>query len=217
MNTFIFGGLYKRKINLLGLGDFLQIFRVVVTAVLITALILNFTPFLSVTTKLHVLMMLDFYFLISLVAGSRILFHTLNYRFKRELAGGKKMLIYGADWKGMIAVQALLQSKKTKKIPVGFLDDDPELEGKYINGYPIFGGLWKLERLVRKRIIDEIILTEEQNDPESFRRIKEVTEKYNVPLHISRLDFKSLNNIYSGDKRSNVKIKKNRNFTPQVA
>jgi UDP-GlcNAc:undecaprenyl-phosphate GlcNAc-1-phosphate transferase len=192
MITFVTGGLYKRKIVLLGLGDFLQILRVVFIAVLISALYMNFTPFLSAASRMNVLMMIDFYSLISLVAGSRILFHALNYLFKRDSYEGKKILIYGADWMGMIALQTLLQIKKLKKVPVGFIDDDPELEGKFLNGYPIFGGHWKLEGLVNKRVFDEIILTKENPDIEAFKRVRAITEKYKLPFHISRINFEEL-------------------------
>lgn len=214
--AFISGGLYKRKIVLLGLGDFLQIFKVVITAVLLTVLILNFSPFLSAASRLDVFMMLDFYFLISMVAGSRVLFHALNYLFNRESAKGKKVLIYGADWKGMIALQTLLQSEQTKKIPVGFLDDDPEMEGQYMNGYPIYGGHWKLEGLLKKGMFDEIIMTKEKTGFEILKRIRKVTDRYNVPIQVSKINFESLDTNYRKNKSKNTAAKEKGTLTPKV-
>ncbi|OGU33828.1 MAG: hypothetical protein A2068_03695 [Ignavibacteria bacterium GWB2_35_6b] len=200
LNAFIFGGLYKRNIVLLGVGDFLQILRVVLTAVIITTAILSFAPLPFEIPQMNIFMMLDFYFLISMVAGSRILFHALNYLFNRESADGKKVLIYGADWKGMIALHALLQSEQTKKIPIGFLDDDPELEGKFINGYPIYGGHWKLEGLLKKGMFDEIIMTKEKTEFEILKRIKRITDIYNVPIQVSKINFESLDTNYRKNK-----------------
>ncbi|MEW6193637.1 MAG: hypothetical protein AB1521_00595 [Bacteroidota bacterium] len=221
--SFIFGGLYKRKTILMGLGDFLQIFRAVLIAVLLTVFILSFAPFLSASTHVNIFMLLDFYFLISSVAGSRILFHALNYSFNRESAEGKKILIYGADGKGMIALQTLLQSDKEKKIPVGFLDDDPELEGKFMNGYPIYGGHWKLEGLVKKKIFDEIIMAKDKIDFEILKRIQTVAGRHNVPVHVSKINFEDLDTNYGSDtlgstkrKSKKVSVKENRTLTPKV-
>ncbi|NJD22511.1 MAG: hypothetical protein FIA82_07550 [Melioribacter sp.] len=216
LSAFIFGNLYKRKTVLLGLGDFLQILRAVLIAVIITVFIMSFAPFLSVTSHINVFMMLDFYFLISMVAGSRILFHALNYLFNRESAQGKKILIYGADWKGMIALQTLLQLEQNKKNPVGFLDDDPELEGKYMNGYPIYGGHWKLEGLLKKGKFDEIVMTKEKTESEIFNRIKKITDRYNVPVHISKINFKDLNTIRRNRKQKNITLKENEKLTPKI-
>jgi len=211
LSTFILGGLYKRNVVLLGFGDFLQIFRVVITAVIITAIILNFIPVLTASSHINVFMMLDFYFLISMVAGLRFLFHTLNYRFNRESEKGSKVLIYGANWKGMIALQSLLQTDQPKKAPVGFLDDDPELEGTFMNGYPIYGGHWKLEGLINKGMIDEIIMTKETEEIESFKRIQSVAEKYNIPIQISKLNFETVGKQYrkgSSSKENSKMIRK---------
>jgi FlaA1/EpsC-like NDP-sugar epimerase len=203
LSVFVFGNLYKHKINLAGLGDFLQIFKVTVIAVIAAAAALHLIPLLFNVSQTSVLIMLNFYFLITLVAGSRILFHALNYVFKRETATGKKTLIYGADWKGMIALQTLLQSNKNNgKIPVGFLDDDPELEGKFMNGYPIYGGHWKLEGLVKKRLIDEIIMSGGKTSFEIFKRIKTIASKYNVPVHVSKINFETLNTNHKKNKHN---------------
>lgn len=216
LGAFIIEGLYKRKIILLGLGDFLKILRAVLTAVLITAFIMSFAPFLSAFSHINIFMMLDFYFLISMVAGSRILFHALNYLFKRELVEGKKIVIYGADWKGMIALQTLLQLEQNKRIPVGFLDDDPELEGKFMNGYPIYGGHWKLEGLLRKGSVDEIVLAKDKTEFEILNRIKKITDRYNVPVHVPKINFENLDTIQKDSRPEDIILKKNRKLTPRI-
>jgi hypothetical protein len=215
LSVFVFGGLYKCKTALLGLGDFLQILKVVLAAVLITAFLQYFMPVSSKVSQINIVM-LDFYFLITLVAGSRILFHALNYVFKRQKTDGKKALIYGADWKGMIVLQALLQSENNEKIPVGFLDDDPELEGKYMNGYQIYGGHWKLEGLVKKGLIDEIIMSGEKTGYEIFKRIISIAQKYSVPIQVSKINFEALNTNHQKNKSKKYLIKEDRDLTPKI-
>jgi FlaA1/EpsC-like NDP-sugar epimerase len=57
---------------------------------------------------------------------------------------------------------------------VGFLDDSPQLEGKSLDGYPIYGGDWKLPRLLKTIKIDEILLSSDAVKPEVLRRPKEI-------------------------------------------
>ncbi len=190
--AFVLGGLYKHTIPLLGLGDFIQIVKSALIAVLITAALLSFFPLLYISKNLIVVVMLDFYFLVTLIVGSRISFHALNYVFNRESSKGKKIIIYGADYKGLIALQALLNRKENEINPVGFLDDDPHLEGKYLNGYPIFGSHWRLEGMLRKNIVDEIIVANEEINLNVFSRIKKIATQFNVPVRISNLEFKSV-------------------------
>ena len=191
--AFVLGGLYKHTTPLLGLGDFMQIIKSTFIAVMITAGILSIFPLISILTHLALVVMLDFYFLVTLIVGSRITFHTLNYIFNRESSKGKKILIYGADYKGLIALQVLLNNKGNEINPVGFLDDDPALEGKYLNGYPIFGSHWRLVRMLRKNIVDEIIVANEEINLNVFGRIKKIAGQFNIPVRISNLEFRSVN------------------------
>ena len=189
--AFVIGGLYKHSIPLIGLGDLIQISKSALIAILITAGILNFFPLLSIHNYLTVIILLDFYFLVTFVVGSRISFHMLNYSFNKDSSKGKKILIYGADNKGIIALQALLNYREEIN-PIGFLDDNPNLEGKYLNGYPIFGSHWRLERLLRKNRIDEIIVANEKINLNVYGRIKKLANQFNIPIKMSNLEFKSI-------------------------
>ncbi len=187
--AFIIGGLYKHKIPLIGLGDLLQLIKSTLIAVAICSGILYFVPFVS-QKNIAVSALLDFYFLLTLVVGSRILFHALNYVFKRKTEKGKRILIYGADPRGLILLQALLNFNRRKACPVGFLDDDPDLEGKFLNGYPVFGGHWKLEGLLRKNLADEIIVAKEEMNLKVYDRIKKTANQYNIPIRVYKIRFK---------------------------
>jgi FlaA1/EpsC-like NDP-sugar epimerase len=116
-------------------------------------------------------LVLDFYFLLSLMGGSRLAFRVLRHLFKAHNPVARRILIYGANREGILALQRLLESDAEILSPVGFLDDRPSLEGRQLDGYPVFGGHWKLERVVRTENIQEVVLSSTDIKPEILRRL----------------------------------------------
>ncbi len=218
------GGLYRRSITLLGLGDFLQMLKAAFAGAAVAALALWILPVKGPGSNVGMLILLDFYFLSTFVIGSRVSFQALNYIFRREAGdGGRKALIYGADGNGLIALQSLLASDSPRKdlsrsvVPVGFLDDDPRMEGKFIDGYPVFGGHWKLEGLMNKMDIAEIVLAKVDLASEAFQRMEKIARKHNVSITISRMRFEPVTAVTSGGAKPGVR-KPNRNrLTAKVA
>lgn len=191
--AFILGGFYKRTISLLGLGDLLQILKATLLGVIVTAVAFAALPVFPRGTNVGDFILLDFYFLTTFVLGTRIIFHALNYVFHRESAEGKKAIIYGADRDGIIVLQSLIAQAKLRGIsPTGFLDDDPKLEGKFLDGYPIFGGHWKLERLVKKFDIGEVILATSNIKPLVLDRIKKVARESGIQVRSLRMSFEQV-------------------------
>jgi FlaA1/EpsC-like NDP-sugar epimerase len=66
--------------------------------------------------------------------------------------------------------------------PVGFLDESPQLEGRRFNGYPIFGGHWKLPRLLKTMKIDQIVISDGKVQPEVLKRLKETSRIHGIPV-----------------------------------
>ena len=183
---FYFSGLYRGTFRQLGLGDLLKIVKAVALSVISVGIVLAFLPESWNVINLSVFV-LSFYFLLSLVAGARISFHVLNYLFHRESNGGKRVLIYGADANGLLTLQQILNSDSHDLDPVGFLDDTPELEGKRLNGYPIYGGHWKLQRLLRKDKIDEVLISSDNIKPEILNRLRHTAARNGIAIKRSKM------------------------------
>src|SRR2546425_621110 len=83
LSIFCACGLYRETIRLFGLGDLLNILKAATAAVGITALFFMVTSRFSATLGVTGLI-LDFYILASLVAGTRASFHILRYLSRRE-------------------------------------------------------------------------------------------------------------------------------------
>jgi UDP-GlcNAc:undecaprenyl-phosphate GlcNAc-1-phosphate transferase len=214
--AFMKGGLYRRSVDLFGLGDFLQILKATFVGVVATGCILEFLVLVPILRQVNgdgppigLFALLDFYFLITLVVGSRVAFHAMNYIFRREASNCNRALIYGADNKGMIVLQTLLAEQQMisenggsqpRTSPIGFLDDNPLMEGKFLDGYPVFGGHWKLEGLLNKLNICEIILANKNINPTALERIRDIAERRNVRIRISQNELKEFSPMESDEK-----------------
>jgi FlaA1/EpsC-like NDP-sugar epimerase len=177
--VFWLSGTYRNTYRYLGLSEALALTKSVLLAAAATG------GFLAVLNHPEspfdiVLLLLDFYFLFTLVIGHRVAFRILKHLYNPETTNERKVLIYGADPSGVLMQEQLLEKKFPQSTLVGFLDENPTLEGKYLNGYPIFGGHWRLERLLKSKKIDEIILCCDDIKPESIRRLKTTAAHHNI-------------------------------------
>jgi UDP-GlcNAc:undecaprenyl-phosphate/decaprenyl-phosphate GlcNAc-1-phosphate transferase len=188
LGFFWFSGLYKGTFRLLGLGDVLRAVRAVAFAVVGTGI--AFAAMGFPISKVEVVMfVLNFYFLATCVIGFRMSFRVLQYLSHSEMNGGKHVLLYGADSNGIVMLEKILESELANYLPVGFLDDDATLEGKTLNGYPIFGSHWKFASLIRTHHIDEVVLCGDSIKEESLRRLRATAIEHNIPIKRLRLLF----------------------------
>ncbi len=81
-----------------------------------------------------------------------------------------------------MVLERVLRGDLRSMTPVGFIDENPFLEGKCVQGYPVYGGHWKIERVLRKYHVDEILFVEEDVLPEIQRRIQKLSQVYGVAL-----------------------------------
>ena len=178
--VFWLSGLYRGTIHQAGVGDALRNAKSVVLATIVAAssvgIMTNIEP--SFTAALFVM---DFFLVLSFVVASRFSFAALRYLFEKEHSGEKRILIYGADSDGVLILQNMLGFDSHNLTPIGFIDDDPVLEGKFLNGYPILGGHLKLERLLVRFSVNEIILAKNIK-PEVFRRLKSIARTRGIVI-----------------------------------
>lgn len=177
--VFWVGGLYRKSILQIGLADVVRIIQIVIQSVLLSSLVvyvavLDHYPFNF--------FLLDFYLLLSCITGSRIGFHILTDLFQRYRDEMKeKILIYGANFNGILLLHQLLSQKETWLEPIGFLDDNPDLEGKNIHGFPVFGGHWRLARLLTKLPVKQIILCTTPS-PEIYKRLQVIASSRGITI-----------------------------------
>lgn len=70
----------------------------------------------------------------------------------------RRVLIVGAGWAGQTLAQTLEKRKSSNYRAVGFVDDDPNNQGKTIARLPVLGGSEQLVELVSRLGIDEVVV-----------------------------------------------------------
>ena len=173
-------GLYKGTVHQVGMGDAVRAMKSVAMASITSGLALFSLSGLDAAC-LRTVTVLDFYFLISLVLLSRFTFDALRYLFEKENSGERRVLIYGADSQGVLMLQNILVFDSQNLTPIGFLDDNPQLEGKYLNGYPIFGSHWHLKGLLGRLSVNEILLAQNPG-AETLKRLKLIARSHGVAV-----------------------------------
>ncbi len=173
----LLSGLYKGSIRHMGVKEMLRTTKAVALAVIVTGVVFFFvgTPLLRVQFGTLVL---DFYLLLSCILGSRVSFKVLTHLSQPGPEEGTRVLLYGAGVNGRLVLDKITSGKLAGLVPVGFLDDDPHLEGKRINGFTVFGGHWKLRRVLNRMKIDELLLVTDQIRPEILRRLDAMTRPH---------------------------------------
>jgi FlaA1/EpsC-like NDP-sugar epimerase len=91
----------------------------------------------------------------------------------RRAVEAKATLLYGAGWAGVILARSAARGETPDIIPVGFLDDDPELAGKRVSGLRVFGGLEALAKATRHTAATSLLITMPNAPGDAIRRIVE--------------------------------------------
>ncbi len=193
LSVFSLSGLYKSAYRQFGIADLIKIVKSATIALLISWVVLKVLP-KSWSAFNLTLIVLQYYFILTLVTGARVSFHILNFLSRQEKKNGeRKVIIYGADMKGNSLLQQIINDDALHLDPVGFLDEDPLLEGKRLNGYPVFGGHWKFSRLAREKKVHELIITDDGIHPEILKRLEKTSQETGVTIRFYRSRLEEMN------------------------
>ena len=196
-------GLYREKMNPVGIGNFLNISASVAYAVGLTAVMFAILEILPLVAAIQFLLV-DFYFLLTFVLGFRMTYQVLRFWYNRDKPSGKNVLIYGAGRDGITLLHSIINSANNNLKVVGFLDDDPALEGKMINGFPIFGGHWKLVKTHLANKVDSIYLCDESIKSENLKRLKTIANQKGISVKKLNLNIQEIEiKIYKKSRRRN--------------
>ncbi len=85
--------------------------------------------------------------------------------------GRRRILVVGAGDLGEALLREINRSDDIDASVAGFIDEDPRLHKTTINGVPILGGLDKIQLIVEKESISEILIAIPNASDEDMRRI----------------------------------------------
>ncbi len=121
------------------------------------------------------------------VCFSRFFFRILDERISRHNPNGKPTLVYGAGVGGLMVVRELETNGLLGLSLVGFIDDSPMKKGKTIHGYPVLGGADRLEEIINKYQIQEIIVSFKVNGAEKKKEIKKWCVAKGLDVSVSQM------------------------------
>lgn len=137
---------------------------------------------------------IDFFILLSFVAGSRILFRLIDYYYgKSNTTEGKKIIIYGAGRRGALLAKELQLDKNLNYHLCGFIDDDSQKKGKTQHSIPILGTLMELEDIIRTNKIFEVIISTKKIGKEKNIFLRTICSKNGIDLQLSELKINKIN------------------------
>lgn len=115
---------------------------------------------------------IDWFLTTGALLGTRGSFRFFIDTMKRRTLAGEKVFIYGAGRGGEILLREILNNKRHKIKPAGFIDDDTLKGGKKIQGYPVLGTINDLESLLKKYMISGILISITHKDSKNFDIVK---------------------------------------------
>jgi len=92
-------------------------------------------------------------FSLRLIAENRRMSTTIT-----QSGQGARILVVGAGDAGALVAKELHKNPQLRKIPVGFLDDNPSKQNNQIHGIPIVGKIASIAQAIEQYDIDEVII-----------------------------------------------------------
>jgi FlaA1/EpsC-like NDP-sugar epimerase len=122
-------------------------------------------------------LLLDYIFTFGLIGSLRISKRVakeyLNKTGKQR-RGRTKILIIGAGGAGEQIGREMLNSKKSKYFPIGFIDDDPAKQGLSIHGIKVLGTRKEIPTILKNDHIDEVLVAIPSSSSKDIRQIVEI-------------------------------------------
>lgn len=112
----------------------------------------------------------------------RITSRVLRHVHQREHAVGRPALIYGAGPEGRWLLHELLQRSEFDLRPVGFLDDDPTLWRRTVDGMAVLGGGAQLESILRLYAGASVVLASPAIGAERLRYVLALCRARGIPV-----------------------------------
>ena len=135
----------------------------------------------------------DFYILLSLVAGLRISYRLLDYFYNRANSNKeKKVLICGANGEASFLLDEIRYNGLSRYKPVGFVDDDGEKKGKSYQGYPVLGTYEDLDYIFAHNGFSEVIVSDRKIGSPKLKKLAALCQQKGVELKQLELKLESL-------------------------
>lgn len=127
---------------------------------------------------------IDAFILITLLSGFRITFKLLYNQYAPSIisTARKEVIIYGAGEAGIIAKRSFEQITKYSRKVIAFIDDNPKLYGKSVEGIRIYPSNLNLESIITSRKSVELVIAINNLSPSRKKKIIETCLQYAIKV-----------------------------------
>jgi UDP-GlcNAc:undecaprenyl-phosphate/decaprenyl-phosphate GlcNAc-1-phosphate transferase len=136
--------------------------------------------------------LLDALLLSVLMVGMRSTYCVLDYIQQRENLTGATMLIYGAGRGGQLVLRELWQNAGLELRPIGFLDDDPRLQGRVVHGIPVLGSGIGLRSILEAQSIACLIVSSRYIHGDRLEQAISICQEWRIPILHAHLTLEPL-------------------------
>lgn len=126
-----------------------------------------------------------------MVLSVRSSFRLLLY-WKETSNAGERVLVYGADLEGAMALQELFWNRAGAFRPVGFIDDDPKNMNRLFNGFRVFGNINALERIAQAHKATGLVIGSSKITDEQAALAQAECDRAGIFLRRLRIELHSL-------------------------
>ncbi len=186
--VFYLFGLYKTMWRYASIEEFLKVIVAVIVATVSTALVFMALINRELPRSIYIMaLLLETVFIsgIRFVSRARYIFIPTGGKNNRKAVSQiKRTLIVGAGEAGTLALRELRNHREIPSIPVAFIDDDKDKKSKIIQGIPVVGTRFDIEKAVKEYRIDEIIVAMPSIPEKVQKEILEICNRTKVKTKI---------------------------------
>ncbi|MDH5507521.1 MAG: polysaccharide biosynthesis protein [Anaerolineae bacterium] len=203
-------GLYSRVWAYASMQELKLIMRAAtIASLLLTALMLLLHMAVPLRATPKSIYIIDWLLSVMLVGGVRLGLRMLAERQPTTGESTKRprqVLVVGAGDAGALVVRELQKNPQTQLVPVAFLDDDPEKQGRQIYEVPVVGTLDDLPREIETKLLDEIIVAIPSAPGSVLRQVADVCRRHAMPFRTMPGIYELLGGVVSVSRLRNVDI-----------
>ncbi len=177
-------GLYRGIWRYISLTDLVNIIRAVLFGSVLSALVVLYLWRFEGYSR--AVFIIDGTLLFLMVSGARLIEPLLNEWVGQSGERGTQVLIVGAGDTGELLLQQLKLQPQTRHRVMGFLDDDPSIQGRAIHGIPILGTRRDLGRIVKAYGIRLIFIAMEHPPGDLIRQVQGYCEENGLEWRVVR-------------------------------
>jgi UDP-GlcNAc:undecaprenyl-phosphate GlcNAc-1-phosphate transferase len=179
-------GAYERMWGSFSIRDLLAIVRGVVlgsiASILVAAYVYRFERFS------RAVFIIDAALLTLAILAARGSFRMMGEAATLRNPRARRGLIYGAGSGGQLLVREMRANAGWGLTPVAFLDDDPTKLGRRLMGVPIRGGVDRIDQVLTRYRIDEVVFSTCVIDPAQQEQVRAACARRGIPVRHFKLE-----------------------------